>query len=437
MAVFSFKKNDDEVRLAQFAAHQDAAVVVDANPARKRLAQARRVLLLQGPLGPFFDRLTVWLQEGGAQVHLVAFQGGDVYDSRRIKPIIYSRKLEEWPAFVTDLYNNLDIDCVVLFGQSRKYHAAARALAIQRNLSVVVLEEGYFRPGFVTMELGGVNGYSTTMKNFVWKPSTTGADGIPRIAAAASIQPDISPWHFQKMAWHASWHYKAMHDARFEFANYVHHRNDDPKQYARYWLRSWRRKVVSHARDHRFQTHLFKDSTPYFLVPLQHDGDAQITHHSPFTQNTEFIIRVMRSFAEHAPPDTLLVFRQHPHSRGGPGHMGLIFGLAVELGIRTRVHHMVEGDTPDIAENSAGVVLINSTVGLQALERGAPLMALGEALYRQPGLTFSGDLDDFWQHARPADKEVTSAFLLQIKNLTQASASVYGLFNEPLRWKRS
>ena len=297
MAVFSFKKNDDEVRLAQFAAHQDAAVVVDANPALKRLAQARRVLLLQGPLGPFFDRLTVWLQEGGAQVHRVAFQGGDVYDSRRIKPIIYSRKLEEWPAFVTDLYNNLDIDCVVLFGQSRKYHAAARALALQRNLSVVVLEEGYFRPGFVTMELGGVNGYSTTMKNFVWKPSTTGADGIPRIAAAASIQPDISPWHIQKMAWHASWHYKAMHDARFEFANYVHHRNDDPKQYARYWLRSWRRKVVSHARDHRFQTHLFKDSTPYFLVPLQHDGDAQITHHSPFTQNTEFIIRVMRSFA--------------------------------------------------------------------------------------------------------------------------------------------
>lgn len=390
------------------------------------LQHAKSVLLLQGPVGAFFDRLATWLLQQGAQVRRVAFQGGDVHDSQALKPIAFRQSLQDWPAFFGQLLQDHAIDCVVLFGQSRQYHQAAIALCKSQGLPVVVLEEGYFRPGYITMELGGVNGFSETLARYIWHPERD----------AAPITPDITPHHFQKMAWHASRHYQALWDARHEFPHYQHHRISQPSYYAVYWVRSWLRKLQHLRPSRRLQQQLFarKAQTPYFFVPLQHDGDAQIVHHSDFADNAEFVMRVLHSFAQHASAHSLLVFRQHPHVRGGPGHGELIAGLAQELGIAHRVHHMVEGDTPDLAQHSAGVVLINSTVGLQALERGAPLMVLGEALYKQPQLSFMGELDEFWQQARPACPAETQQFLAQMKNLTQAPVSVYALCSEPIRW---
>ena len=58
-----------------------------ANPAWLSLVKARSVLLLQGPLGPFFDRLANWLLASGIGVNRVVFQGGDQHDCRAVKPI--------------------------------------------------------------------------------------------------------------------------------------------------------------------------------------------------------------------------------------------------------------------------------------------------------------------------------------------------------------
>jgi len=396
------------------------------NPALLRLQSSKSVLLLQGPVGSFFDRLATWIMLKGAQVQRVAFQGGDVHDSQVLKPITFQQSPQDWPSFLSQLLQAHQIDCVVLFGQSRLYHRAAIELCKAHGIAVVVLEEGYFRPGYITMELEGVNGFSQTLGRYTWVPTS----------GATAITPNISPSHFQKMAWQASQHYQAMWQARHEFAHYQHHRISNPSYYAHYWVRSWLRKIKHFRPSHRLQQQLFaqKDIKPYYFVPLQHDGDAQIVHHSDFADNAEFVIRVMHSFALHAPTHSLLVFRQHPHVRGGPGHGELIAGLAQELGIVQRVHHMIEGDTPDLAQHSAGVVLINSTVGLQALERGAPLMVLGDALYKQPQLSFMGELDQFWQQAKPASPEITAHFLTQTKNLTQAPASVYAFRHEPLLW---
>jgi capsular polysaccharide export protein len=412
-----------------FNLESSATESTSANPALRCLQRAQSVLLLQGPVGAFFDRLTRWLMSQGAQVQRVAFQGGDVYDSQVLKPIAFRSSLQDWPAFFKQLLQDHQIDCVVLFGQSRLYHQAAIELCKSQGLPVVVLEEGYFRPGYITMELGGVNGFSETMARYIWRPEPN----------AASIAPDITPHHFQKMAWQASRHYQALWDARHEFAHYQHHRISQPSYYAFFWVRSWLRKLKHLRPSRQLQLQLIAHNAqkPYFFVPLQHDGDAQIVHHSDFADNAEFVLRVMRSFAHHAPANCLLVFRQHPQVRGGPGHGELIAGVAQELGIGHRVHHMVEGDTPDLAQHAAGVVVINSTVGLQALERGAPLMVLGQALYKQPQLTFTGELDQFWQKARPACPVETELFLAQLKNLTQVPVSVYALRSEPIRWPQA
>lgn len=400
------------------------------NPALAVLANARRVLFLQGPVGPFFDRIAQWLRSRGADVKRVAFQGGDQRDCQAVEPICFRSPSNMWPAFFAALLETEKPDCIVLFGQSRLYHKVALERARAVDLPVIVMEEGYFRPGFVTMELGGVNGYSTTMDRYVWDGRPDLPDPLPDFG----LSPDISPRHFQKMAWHAMQHYAAIRRERQSYPHYQHHRCDDPFFYIRYWVRSWFRKGLHCAGDRRFQRWLFDSKQPFFFVPLQLEGDCQITHHSPFSSNFEFILRVMRSFAANAPKESHLVFRQHPHARGGPGHAKFIRDMAGLLNIAHRVYHMTEGDTPDIAERSLGTVVINSTVGLQALERRVPLMVLGNSIYKRPELTFRGDLDDFWHNRKRPDIAVAGAFLAQLKNLTQAPASVYALRSEPLSW---
>ncbi len=406
---------------------------VPCNPALQSLSMARRVLLLQGPLGPFFDRLTVWLQRCGAEVHRIVFQGGDQLDCQALQPIVYDQPLEQWAGFCRQTLQRIGADHLVLFGQARLHHAAAIAVAKTLGVRVVVMEEGYFRPGFATMELDGVNGYSTTMQRYEW--SAVVPTGHPPPVVAGDAQPDDTAHHFRKMAWHASQHYLAIRKHARRFPHYAHHKEDNPYWYARYWVWSWVKKYWYEPGDQRLQAQLLGSSMPYFFVPLQHDGDAQITHHSTYNENTDFIFQVMRSFASHAPENTKLVFKQHPHSRGGAGHRQFIASLAQELGVAPRVLHMVGGDTPVLVQHSRGVVLINSTVGIQALQRGAPLIALGEALYRQPGLTHTEPLDHFWHHARPADAHVVRRFLAQIKNLTQVPVSLYDWRRAPLNWR--
>ncbi len=60
----------------------------------------------------------------------------------------------------------------------------------------------------------------------------------------------------------------------------------------------------------------------------------------------------MRSFASHAPSDTLLVIKQHPLARGGPQQSPLIEGLAYELGIFERVLYIHDPHLPNLLEAS-------------------------------------------------------------------------------------
>ena len=409
--------------MAQTRAATPAAV--SCNPALLKLAASRCALLLQGPVGPFFDRLTGWLQSNGTSVHRVIFQAGDRHDCRCGQSMDFAGAIVQWPEFFLSTVQRLNIDVIVLFGQTRAHHAAAIALGKAAGLPVVVLEEGYVRPGYITMELGGVNGFSTTLSHFDWQADAAG------LTVKANM-PRSSEHQFRQMAWYACRHYWAMHWGLSASAPYTHHKSASIWHHSSYWAWSLVKKSLhllpNNARVKGLSTQ------PYFFVPLQHDGDSQIIHHSPFGENTEFIIEVLRSFAHGAPADALLVFRQHPHSRGGRGHGRLIRSLAAELGLGHRVVHLVEGHTPTIVTHARGVVVINSTVGLQALMRHKPLMVLGDALYDRPGLTFQGLLDDFWSDCPAPDAPQVDAFLLALIALTQAPCNVYGKAHEPLLW---
>jgi len=397
------------------------------NPAWDRLLQSQAVLVLQGPVGPLLAKLTLKLAKNGKVVRRVVFNAGDqqnasTHPSSLLHP--FKGPMENLPNWFRNLCVKHGIETVVLFGQSRPCHAAVIPVAKALGITVLVMEEGYFRPGYLTLEMDGVNGHSATLDRFVWQPSAQ---------TISTLNPHECKHHFFKTAVHAIRYYLAMFMGQRAFPHYVHHRETSPTWYVRYWLKSWITQWRRFGQDHDQHQALVKMGPPYFLIPLQHDGDAQITHHSSYSNNQAFIKEVVRSFALHAKPTDVLLFKEHPMSRGGQLSDAWIAACAREFGIESRAMYLVEGHNPSLIAHAQGVVVINSTIGLQAIEHRKPIKVMGQSLYDRPGLTFQGSLDAFWRSPTAPNAEVSDEFLTQLKRLTQVPCSIYANAHEPWR----
>ena len=136
----------------------------------------------------------------------------------------------------------------------------------------------------------------------------------------------------------------------------------------------------------------------------------QMRVHSPFRAMHLAIEHVLTSFACHAPRAARLVVKLHPLDSGLYDWTAMTGHLAVALGIADRLTILDGGDLAKVLSRSSGVVTVNSTVGTLALALGLPVVALGKAIYDITGLTFQGELDDFWRACSPPDAELFDAF---------------------------
>ena len=131
-------------------------------------ATDRGFLFLQGLASRFFERLGQALLARGHRVHRVNFNGGDRKFWRLPGAVDFGAREQEWPGFLERLIVDKAISDVILFGDCRPLHRAAIAVAQSRGLRVYVVEEGYFRPGWITFEEDGVNGYSALPRDPSW-----------------------------------------------------------------------------------------------------------------------------------------------------------------------------------------------------------------------------------------------------------------------------
>src|SRR3954469_24926426 len=117
-------------------------------------------LLLQGPVGPLFAGLARELRRRGDRVWHVTFNGGDEFFADGEAAIPFQRGIDEWPFHLSSLLHSRKIDRVFLFGDCRPLHRIAVLICGQLGVPVCVVEEGYLRPFYLTIERGGVNGNS-------------------------------------------------------------------------------------------------------------------------------------------------------------------------------------------------------------------------------------------------------------------------------------
>ncbi|MDB5687011.1 MAG: Capsule polysaccharide biosynthesis protein [Rhizorhabdus sp.] len=374
----------------------------------------QRFLFLQGPPGPFFVRLAEALRAIGHTVHRINLNGGD-RASWQGPATDYRGPVERWPSFVDAFLVDHRITDIVLFGDCRPLHNAARGMARLRDVRIHVFEEGYIRPDWATLELDGVNGHSTLPRDPVWFMEA--ARSLPPMTDLAPV-----PATFRRRAREATAYYAQTFLGTWRFPHYRSHRDRSAAAEALGWL-----KQLALRNLHRGQaeTTLAKlEGQRYFALPLQLSSDHQIRIHSPFGSMEAGASYVIESFARSAPADTLLLIKEHPLDNGLFSWGNFIRHEAARLDVSDRVLFAKGGDISAIVRGSLGVVTVNSTTGTLALASGVPVAALGHAVYNIPGITFNGPLDQFWGNPPPPDPEIWDSFC----RVLQARCLIYGGF---------
>ena len=379
----------------------------------------KRVLLLQGPVGPFFARLAQDLRWAGATVFKVNFNGGDWFFYRN-GAIAFRGTPEEWPAYFEGLLDRLDVDVVLLFGDCRSQHQVAQTIAERRGIETGVFEEGYLRPHYITLERNGVNGHSALPTNPIFY-----MNAAPAATPAPRPEP-VGNTFYHAAFWAVVYTFMA-HFLRPVYPHYRHHRRLSVAE-SWPWAKALWRKFYYKAVERGVQARLTGAlSKQYFLVPLQVHDDAQINHHSDFDSIDNFIVETVKSFAAHAPADTILVVKHHPLDRGHRDYRTLLKRLSRELGLRGRLLYVHDQHLPSLLDNARGVVVINSTVGLSALLHKAPLKVCGNAIYKIKGLVCQAPLEEFWTVARDetVDVDLLNRFRDYVSLQTQLNGSFY------------
>ncbi len=376
-------------------------------------------LFLQGLPTAFFSRIARELSALGCEVVGINLCVGDQMFWCGPHTVNYRGRLADWPDFIGAFLDKNTITDIVLVGEQRSYHKHAIAAAQARGVRVTVTDFGYLRPDWITLERDGMSGNSRFPKD---------PERILRLAQAlpkAELQRRYTDG-FWRMAWG---------DMLYHFGNYFlwwlfpHYRRPYKRDHPLLHYPSIGRRLLFSGRNHahaaRRLSALQAANTRYFVFPLQLENDFQIVAYSPFARLEEAIRRVVQSFAAHAAAEVRLLVKVHPLDPGLKNWKKLVYRLANELAIGDRLDYVDGGDLDDIIRGSVGMISVNSTAGIRALQIGSPVMTLGDAVYDVDGLTYQGDLDNFWREAQAPDAALVDAFINALAGTVQIRGVYY------------
>lgn len=390
-----------------------------------KTGSGRRFLLLQGPHGPFFDRLGRLMRATGAEVWRVGFNAGDrAFWSDPASFIPFQDAPDAWPARFKAILAEKGITDIVLYGDTRPIHATAVALAKKAGLTVHIFEEGYMRPYWVTYERGGSNGHSRLME----------FDVASMQEALEEIDLDLpdAPARWGDMRHHIF--YGALYHAfvllrNGEFRNFRPHRAlPVSREFQLYLKRLLLMPFLAIDRIAATQR-IKRGGFPFHLVLLQLEHDSSFQAHSPFTTMAEFFEITIAGFAEGAAAHHHLVFKAHPLEDGRAPQRREIKRLAAEHNVIDRVHYVRGGKLARLLDHARSAITVNSTAAQQALWRGLPLRVFGDAVYAKPEFVSTQTLPDFFaQPTRPDTRAFRDYrhYLLETSQITGGYYSARG-----------
>lgn len=122
-------------------------------------------------------------------------------------------------------------------------------------------------------------------------------------------------------------------------------------------------------------------------VPLQVNEDSQVLVHSPYQNMCEFIEDVINGVSKYRQKYSSpikLVFKEHPMDQGKADYSKVYERYNKDEWI----YFCKDGNTNELITGSKLIITINSTVGLEGIERNKKVLCMGNAFYAIEGLAF-------------------------------------------------
>ncbi|RWR12100.1 hypothetical protein D2T33_10475 [Sinirhodobacter populi] len=363
----------------------------------------RKVIFLQGPSSLFFAHVARSCRKRGAETLRIGFAPGDhLYWPRSAgRYLAWRGTPADYPADLRRLLERERPTDLVMLGDGRPYHRMTlellRGLGTQAPTPWIV-EHGYLRPGLILVETWGMGGMSQIPAAFRASGALEAGQGAPGAAFPGSFA--------RYAALDVGYHLANLCAGPLLYPHYRPYAEDGPiREYAG-WIGKGLALPRRRAAATRAAARIAAHRGPVFLFPLQLAGDYQIRNYGTGEPLSVILRRVMDSFAAHAPSDALLVVRQHPLDNG----LARWGRQVAQAGLGDRVVFQDGGSSAPVMARAAGVVTVNSTMGLEAILKGLPCHVLGRAIYALPGLVSEGTLEAFWSAPRAPDAGRVKAF---------------------------
>jgi capsular polysaccharide export protein len=386
------------------------------------------ILLLQGPVGPFFSKLGHYWRNRGTSVTKVNFNSGDdlFYPPMGDSVIQYKGRQSHWPQFLTSLLVERTIRAVFIFGDCRDIHQPVHSLCEALGIDVYVFEEGYIRPHRFTLEKRGVNHRSRISQidmDIIYKQHESHHEPPIRRTYPNSY------WYMAR--WAAAYWLQSVFN-QSHYPDYIHHRQLNAQmglRWAKAFFRYWLYKLSEYSvRNQLLHSRKKGAESRSFLLPLQVHDDSQMTAHSDFKSIEEVIETVISSFSVHiqeSKRSDILIIKHHPMDRGHTNFRQFIQNTARLYRLERQVLYVHDVSLPALLVKVAGCITVNSTIGLQALCHNVPTINLGRSFYDKPGITFQGGLDEFWSSQAKVDVRSIRALRNYLLYHTQVNGSLY------------
>ncbi|MDD4616122.1 MAG: capsular biosynthesis protein [Alphaproteobacteria bacterium] len=381
-------------------------------------------VFLQGMPCSFFSQIGKDLSARGCRVTGVNLCFGDWFFWKGKNAVNYRGSVARWSQFIGAFFDKEQVTDLVLLGEQRFYHKAAIEEAKRRNIRVTVTDFGHLRPDWITLERNGMSGNSSFPKDMATIRKL--AEGLPAVDSVKRYSDSF--WAM------------AIGDLIYSFGNVLFapfwpgYRRPDKRPNPFYYFPAMGLRIQStEARDFQAQRKLepiLNSKEKYFVFPLQLEHDFQIVAYSSFNGMEEPIRKVIRSFAEHSEKTTRLIVKSHPLDPWITNWERCVARAALDSNLGDRVVFVDGGNLDKITAGACGMVTVNSTSGVKALQLGVPVKVLGQAVYDIEGLTYRGDLDAFWRDAKAPKAVDVDAFI----NVLAATIQIRGVFfSEPGR----
>ena len=379
-------------------------------------------VFLQGMPSPFFTRIARGLSSRGARVSAINLCAGDWLFWRGGTAVNYRGSLAQWPDYFRKYCERHGVTDLVLLGEQRRYHKEAIVVAQALGVRVNVTDFGYLRPDWITLERDGMGGNSRFPRD----------PGELESLVQGEAEPNLSECYRDSAL------NMALGDLLYSFSTvlsrpfFPHYQRSDHRPHpVKYFpamgmtllrMRLKRTQILGQL------ARVVQGKDRFFVFPLQLEHDFQIVSYSPFSSVDEALGEVMASFARHAAASDRLVIKRHPWDPGFRDWGQRVQHWARCYGIEGRVDYLEGGNLDRLIEVAAGMVTVNSTSGVRALQLGCPVLVLGQAIYDSPGLTAQSGLDEFW-HSPPVPLAARVSLFVRALVATIQIRGVF--FNEP------